>query len=328
MSKEPLQLSCVIVNYKTPDLIITLLPDLVNELVHLHAKIVIVDNNSADGSVEKLTAWIQSRDLSVGVIVVESKFNCGFAAGNNIGIKLLKSKYYLLLNSDTLIRNGAIRKLVVTAESSNRVGIVSPRLEWPDGIGQESCFRFHTPWSEFLGAAKTRVFETAFRRFVVAMPVQNRTAGPDWTSFACVLIKTEVFQSVGMLDEGYFMYFEDVEFCYRARMAGWEIKHNPNARVVHLRGGSSPVKEMTKLKRRLPRYYYESRTRFFYQTYGRIGLTAANLFWWVGRLLSKTRQILGRTDKAANAGEWLDIWVNWLNPLKPYTHPDIEKSNT
>ncbi len=92
----------------------------------------------------------------------------------------------------------------------------------------------------------------------------------------------------------YFMYFEDVEFCHRAGKAGWKIVHNPAAHIVHLRGGSSPVKKNTTQKKQLPRYFYESRARYFYQVYGWLGLTAANLLWWLGRTISKTRQYLGR----------------------------------
>ena len=159
-------------------------------------------------------------------------------------------------------------------------------------------------------------------RYIVALPVQTQIARPEWTSFACVLVRDEVFQQVGLLDDGYFMYFEDVEFCHRARKVGWEIVHDPAARVVHLRGGSSPVKEQARLKKRVPRYFYESRTRYFYQTYGWLGLTSANLLWWMGRMVSGTRQLLGRPDKAAIEGQWKDIWTNWRHPLKHYTSPN------
>jgi hypothetical protein len=77
-------------------------------------------------------------------------------------------------------------------------------------------------------------------------------------------------------------------------------------------------------KKRLPLYFYESRTLFFYQTYGWLGLTAANLLWEVGRFLSKMFQLLGRPDKTAIKNQWLDIWANWLVPWKPYTHPDLD----
>jgi GT2 family glycosyltransferase len=174
-----------------------------------------------------------------------------------------------------------------------------------------------------IDVSNTGLIDRFFEKYIVAMPVQTQMARPQWTSFASVLINDGVFQQVGLLDEGYFMYFEDVEFCHRARLAGWTIIHNPLARVVHLRGGSSSVKEQARIKKRVPKYFYASRTRYFYQTYGWLGLTSANLLWWLGRIVSGTRQLLGRHDKAVVEGQWLDIWTNWLNPLEPKTVPKL-----
>jgi N-acetylglucosaminyl-diphospho-decaprenol L-rhamnosyltransferase len=208
-----------------------------------------------------------------------------------------------------------------TAKSFPNAGLISPRLEWPDGAGQESCFRFPTPFSEMIAASQTGLIASVLSRYIVALPVQTQIVRPQWASFACVLVRDEVFRQVGLLDDGYFMYFEDVEFCFRARKAGWEVVHNPEAHVVHLRGGSSPVKEQTRMKKRVSKYFYESRARYFYQTIGWPGLLGANLLWWAGRVVSKARQLLGRSDKAAIERQWLDIWTNWQNPLKKYTPP-------
>lgn len=316
-----LQLSIVIVNFRTPGFVIDCLKTLLPELDGIGGQVVVVDNHSADDSPEIIRAWLAQHDIAGKVLLVQSEHNSGFASGNNIGIKSCNARYYLLLNSDTLIRPGAIRIILDTAMRYPAAGLISPRLEWPDGTGQESCFRFMTPFSELISASQTGLIERLLSRYIVACPVQTQTARPQWTSFACVLVKDEVFQQVGLLDDGYFMYFEDAEFCHRARKAGWEIVHNPEARVVHLRGGSSPVKEQTRLKKRVPRYFYESRTRYFYQTCGWLGLTSANLLWWFGRAVSGTRQLLGRSDKAAIERQWLDIWTNWRNPLKHYTSP-------
>ena len=316
-----LQLSIVIVNFRTPLFVIDCLTTLLPELVGLDAQVVVVDNNSADGSPEIITTWLKQHDVASKVIFVQSKQNSGFASGNNIGINAIQAQYYLLLNSDTLIRPNAVGIMLETAIRFPEAGLVSPRLEWPDGSGQESNFRYPTPISELLAAADTGLISWLFRSYVVALPVQTEIARPQWTSFACVLVKSNVFQQVGLLDDGYFMYFEDVEFCHRAHKAGWEIVHNPEARVVHLRGGSSPVKEQTRLKKRIAKYFYESRTRYFYQTFGALGLTSANLLWYLGRIVSGTRQLLGRSDKAVNERQWLDIWTNWHNPLKRYDLP-------
>lgn len=321
MHPHACDLLVVIVNFRTPAVVIDCLDTLLPELVDVGAKAVVVDNHSADDSVERLRRWHAERGLPQRVSIVESPRNTGFAGGNNTGIRSMSAGSYLLLNSDTLVRPGALRRLLDARDRYPGAGLISPRLEWPDGTPQESCFTFHTPTSELLGAAQTSVIDRFFSRHLVGRAVQDVPTFPEWTSFACVLVRAEVFEQIGLLDEGYFMYFEDVAFCRRARDAGWDIVNVPDARIVHLRGGSSPVKSRAREKRRLPRYFYESRTRYFYQAYGWSGLTAANLMWWAGRCVSRTRQALGRSDKSAIQRQWLDIWTNWTSPLRPYTPP-------
>lgn len=314
-------LSIVIVNFRTPKYVTDCLETLLPQLANLSATVVVVDNQSGDDSAQRIQDWLADHDSMGWVSLIRSPCNSGFSGGNNTGIKAARARLYLLLNSDTLVRPGAIECLLDAARRFPDVGLFSPRLEWPDGAGQSSCFRFHSPASEFIAASQSGPVERLLKNYTVALPVQEQPMRPQWTSFACVLIRQEVFDRIGLLDDGYFMYFEDVEFCYRARKAGWEIVHWPLARVVHLRGGSSKVKENTRQRKRLPRYFHESRTRFFYQLYGWRGLTAANVMWWLGRLISKTRQLLGRRDKAAIEKQWLDIWINWLQPLRPYLPP-------
>ncbi|MFV1985286.1 MAG: glycosyltransferase family 2 protein [Thiohalomonadales bacterium] len=318
-------LTVVIINYRTASMVVKCLESLLPELDNKISRIALVDNASGDNSSEIIEEWLSSNDTNSLVRFIQSPSNSGFSSGNNIGIKVFNSKLYLLLNSDTLIRKGAIKQLLKTASEHDGAGIITPRLEWRDGRPQESCFNFHSPISEFISSAQTGFFTALFSKYSVPIPVSENITIPEWSSFACVLIRREVFADIGFMDDGYFMYFEDAEFCSRAKKSGWKVINEPLARVVHLRGGSSPVKENTRLHKRLPRYYYESRTRFFYQTYGWIGLTTANLFWTMGRVISMARQILGRSDKAVNQRQWLDIWINWLKPLTLYIHPDNYK---
>lgn len=319
---ERVVLAIVVVNYKTPEFVTDCMSTLLPELENLKAKVVIVDNNSGDDSSTVIKNWLAEHDKAGVVLFVQSHFNGGFAAGNNIGIKAIRADYYLMLNSDTLVRKGSIQRLLDTALAHPEAGIISPRLEWPDERGQESCFVYPSPFSELMLAAQTGAIDRILGKYIVAMPLQSQLAYPDWTSFACALVPAEVFQQLGLLDEGYFMYFEDTEFCHRVKKAGWQIIHNPEARVVHLRGGSSPVKQRTLQKKRLPSYYYESRTRLFFQISGYWGLIAANLMWHLGRILSLGRQALGRQDKAAVEKQWRDIWTNCSRPLGQYTHPE------
>ena len=313
-----MKLAVVIINYRTAQLVIQCLESLLGQLAGISARVVVVDNLSQDDSVAAIKAWIAARDTARVVQIIESDTNGGFSAGNNIGISAVDADYYLLLNSDTILRPGAIAVLLETADAHPEAGIVSPRLEWPDGTPQESCFRYVSPLSELIDAARTGPITRLLKRFDVPLAASDTMVNPQWTSFACVLVRSEVVNAIGLMDEGYFMYFDDVDYCRRARKAGWGILYNPRARVVHLRGGSSPVKQRTLERKRLPRYYYASRTRYFYVAYGRLGLTLANLLWSLGRMVSKIRELVEHRGPSVPDKQWLDIWTNWLDPGLPW----------
>jgi len=317
------QLAIVIINYKTPQMLIDCLKSLLPELDKLNAKVVVVDNLSLDNSLQLIQQWIDENAVGGLVELHASSVNSGFSGGNNMVISALEAKYYLLLNSDTLVRKGAISTLLNAAINNKEAGLISPRLEWPDAIPQESCFRFHTPISQLIGSANTGFITKILQKYSVPFAISEQPAYYDWTSFACVLIRAEVFKQIGLMDDGYFMYFEDVAFAYHAQQAGWKVLNIPDAHVVHLRGGSSPLKAQVKLGKRLPRYFYESRTRFFYQVYGRFGLLMANLFWTLGYGVSLLRALFSSSYQSnIPAYQKRDIWINFLNPLKKYIHPD------
>lgn len=313
-------LAVVLVNYRTPEMTVSCIESVLADLHGVHGRVVVVDNHSDDGSADKIAAWLAQRGPTP-VDLIRSERNTGFAGGNNLGVRSVCARYYLLLNSDAQLRKGCLATLLSAARADPAVGLVGPRLEGADATPQQSCFRFHTPVAEFLAAARTGPLDRLLARYVVALPVQPAPLYVEWLSFACVLVRNEVFRGIGLLDDGYFMYFEDQEFCFRAARAGWKVLHTPHARVVHLRGGSSPVKRLSAERKRLPRYFYEARTRFFYQLYGRSGLTAANLLWWTGRCISKVRQIAGSAGHGGIADQWKDLWINWKSPLAPHTRP-------
>ncbi len=317
------KLAVIIINYKTPNLVVDCLDSLLPELGSLSAKVLVIDNDSADDSVPTLTKWIVENDSDDKVELIAAEHNSGFSGGNNVGLKLIKAEYYLLLNSDTLVREGSIKALLKTADENLQAGLISPRLEWPDEVPQESCFRFHTPFSELIASAATSFVTRVLRNYIVAQPVIEHKEYYQWTSFACVLIRSEVIEQIGLLDEHFFMYYEDVEFCYRANNTGWKILNTPDSRVVHLRGGSSPVKGNKKLRKRLPRYYYESRTRYFYLLYGYTGLFTANTLWSVGYLIALLRSSVSKNyQMKISESQWKDIWINFFSPLKEYIHPE------
>lgn len=142
---------------------------------------VVVDNCSHNGSVTTIANWIAGPDDKNIVRLIKSETNVGFSGGNNLGTRSVDADYYLLLKSDTIVRPGAIAKLLATAESNRKAGIISPRLEWPDGTPQESCFRYLSPMSEFIGAARTGPITAFFEtlRDTVAAERYHRQAAMD-----------------------------------------------------------------------------------------------------------------------------------------------------
>ena len=317
-----IRLNITIVNYRTPKLVIDCLASLVKEVELGKHLVVVVDNASGDDSIEQIDRAIAKNQWGDFVRVVASPVNGGFSAGNNIGIKSAIADAYLLLNSDTIVRPGAISRLLQAMADNPEAGLISPRLEWLDGTPQISCFRYRSPASELIRAAASSFVTKPFKEYDVPVPVSSEPSQPEWTSFACVLIRHEVIEQIGLMDEGYFMYFDDIDYCRKARNAGWEILHLPQARVVHLRGGSSSVKADVAARKRPKQYYYASRSRYFTTFYGSLGLAIANLSWLAGRSISLIRELLGNKQPHTCEYEARDIWHNWRDPMKPFLHTE------
>ncbi len=309
------QLVVSIINYRTADMTLDCVRSVLEDIGDLDVQVVVVDNLSQDGSVEKITDWIAAQPTGTPVRLVCSETNSGFSGGHNIGMATLPAAYYLVLNSDAHVRPGCLHALLDAADTHPDAGLYAPQIEHEDGTVQESCFRLHTPISELIRGANSGPVTLIFQRWTIPLGTHPDPDQIGWASFACILLNGRMVQEIGPMDEGYFLYFEDAEYCLRARRAGWRIQRVPKARMVHFRGGSAPVKAKAKARARLPAYYYSSRTRFFFQAHGHLGLWAANLMWAAGRALALARRLMGRKFDNAKAGEGRDIWTNVLHPL-------------
>lgn len=314
-SVERFRLAIIILNYRTPQLVIDCLKSLENQVEVGQDQVIVVDNASGDDSVERLQQTITDHQWFSWVKLLPSAVNDGFSAGNNLGMKAVEAEAYLLLNSDTIVRPNAISCLLEAWKTHPQVGLISPRLEWPDGTPQISCFRYHSPMSQLIDAAATGPLTKLLQNYDVPIAVSNLPFEPQWTSFACVLVRREVIEDIGFMDEGYFMYFDDVDYCRRVHQAGWQILHWPEARVVHLRGGSSSVKSDMAARRRPRPYLYASRARYFAKFYGITGLWLTNILWLVGRSVSWVRELAGNKTPHTCEGQAQDIWMNCLTPL-------------
>jgi GT2 family glycosyltransferase len=312
-----LELVVSIINYRTPDLTLNCVRSVLAAGDGIALSVVIIDNASDDQSVTMIRDWIDAQDPPVPVTLMLSEVNLGFAGGHNAVMRAHPAEFYLLLNSDTLMRAGTLAGLLAATQAHPQAGLLAPALEDEDGTRQISCFRLHSPASELIRAAATRQVTAMLARHDISLGLDPVPTDIGWVSFACVLIRQEVFAHTGGMDDGFFLYYEDAELCHRILKAGWQIAYVPAARVAHFRGGSGPVKALSRAARRLPPYYYRSRTRYFRKLYGRTGPLAANLCWGAGRLIAAARRLVGKPVPKANASEWRDIWIGFLNPLRP-----------
>jgi GT2 family glycosyltransferase len=308
-STQRLRLAVVVLNYRTPELVLDCLETLVGQVEPGRDELVVVDNASGDGSEAAIRAGISERGWGGWARVVAADRNGGFSSGNNAGIRASDAAFYLLLNSDTLLRPGALAELLNAAVGRPRAGLVGPRLEWSDELPQESAFRRLTPLSQLVQSSQLSFVARALGRHVVAKPVSDQPHQADWVSFACVLVRREALERVGPMDEGMFMYYEDIDMGCRVRRAGFEVWYWPSARVVHLRGGSGDVKKSKEAHKRLPGYYYAARARYLHREFGRLGLWAANVLWIAGTMLNHACKLVTGRPVHLPERAWRDVWI-------------------
>ncbi len=283
--------------------------------------VVVCENGTGPGAAKQLRDAVEQNNWGSWVEIWERFPNRGFSGGNNMVLDEIVTwddapEHALLLNADTIVREGALTAMLDAIEANAEVGIVSPRLEWPDGSPQVSCFRDFRPLGELEKACGLGIVSKLLGSYVTAVPVSDEPTNPDWTSFACGLIRTKLLREVGTLDPGYFLYFDDPDYCLMARNAGHKVLNAPTARVVHLRGKSNPAKELASKKKRRPWYHYASRARYYTKHHGRIGLLMANVFWTLGYCVALARRLFTGRRTPACEREWRDIWTNFWTPMR------------
>jgi GT2 family glycosyltransferase len=309
----------VIVNYRTAGLVIECLRSLTDEVVALgDCRTVVVDNGSGDGSAERIGTAIASEGWGWAELLPLAH-NPGFAGGNNAALRPILTDpqppdYVLLLNPDTVVRPGAVRALVDFLEANPHVGIAGSRLEDPDGTPQRSAFRFPSAAGELEDGLRLGLASRLLRSRVVAPPARDEAHPTDWVAGASMLVRREVFDAIGLMDERYFLYFEEVDFCLQARRAGWPCWYVPQSRVVHLVGQASGVTDVKRPAKRRPRYWFESRSRYFRRNHGGFYKVLSDLAWVCGYALWRARRRLQRKPDADPPGLlWDFIRFNFLS---------------
>jgi hypothetical protein len=293
-----MKLLVIIVNYRTGDLTVDALASLESQIGAMAmAQVVVVDNASGDGSADRIQAAILERGWTRWVTLVRAPRNGGFAYGNNLGLQMAAERwsrpdYVHLLNPDTIVRPGALDALVSFMDAHPEVGIAGSRLEDPDGTPQMSAFRFPGILGELDRSIRFGPISKALSRWTAMPPIWDEPRPTDWVAGASMIIRREVFDAIGPLDEKYFMYYEEVDFTLSARKVGWTCWYVPASRVVHLVGQASGVTDPKKARRRRPAYWFESRRRYLLKHFGVEGAAAADLATIAGQALWQARRVL------------------------------------
>ncbi len=294
-----LLVTAIIVNYRSSKLVSGLLESVAKRGAGWVGRVIIVDNASGDGSVEILKRKTAELGISAWVDVLDAGRNAGFGAGNNFGalaaLRTIRPDVLWFLNPDTLVDETEHRCALEWFERDSTAGIVGTGLLDSDDRPEVGAHRDPTPVSEFV---RTGGALRVLQRWAVSDPVLDRPGPVDWVSGASLMMRASAFEQLGGFDEGFFLYFEEIDLCRRARRAGWKVIYEPRARIVHLEGQTTGV---TAGKPR-PRYWYESRRRYFVKHFGVLGLIAADVAWGVGRVVGTVRR--RRTD----ACRLLDLW--------------------
>lgn len=256
--KKEDDLSIVIVSYNTRELLRA-------RLKSLQGQTIIVDNASGDGSREMVEKEFPNVDL------IKNRQNVGFAKANNQGIRRTKSTYILLLNTDCEATRQAITETLKFLDTHQEVGGISCKLVLADGSIDPACHRgFPTPWASltyFLGLEKLFPASRIFGQYHQGYKPMGEIHDVDCISGAFFLIRREVIEKVGLLDEAFFMYGEDIDWCFRIRKAGYRIQFYPHVSVMHKKHQSGLAHADSQLRLNTQKHFYDAMKLFYNKHY-------------------------------------------------------------
>ena len=261
-------LSIIIVSWNVRELLQNCLHSILAE-TNLTMQIIVVDSASTDGS----AAMVAENFPQVELVACQE--NVGFPGGNNLGLERANGRYILLLNPDTVVHGDALAKMVSYLEENPKVGVVGPQLLNEDGSVQSSRRRFPTMRTAFFESTWLQPYapQALLDDYFVRDVADEETAVVEWLMGACLMIRQEIVAQVGGLDEKYFMYSEELDYCRRIHEAGWQVVYYPQAKVTHLSGKSS---EQAVTQRHIN--FNRAKLRYFRKYHGRLAAGMLRLF--------------------------------------------------
>ena len=257
----------------------------------------VCENGTGRDAEQNLRAAIAENGWGPWVDLTAISPNRGFTGGNNVIIrKWLASaerpEYFLLLNADTQVRPGAFDALVSFMDGHPNVGVAGSNLEWPDGSPQGSAFRFHGIATELDRGLRLGFVSRLLSQWTRCVFSSQDACQVDWVVGTSMIIRREVIEAIGPLDEGLYTYFDDIDYCLNAKRAGWQTWFVPESNVMHLDGASTGITEKN-LKRR-PEYWFQARRRFFLKNHGALYTALTDTAFLFGFALWRLRQWVQR----------------------------------
>ena len=295
----------VILNWRTADMTLRSAEAALTAMAGISGAITIVDNNSGDGSFEKMQAGVQARGWDRGAVpvqVLQSGHNGGFGAGNNFGIRHglpegfpggLRPDYIYVLNSDAFPEPGAISALLTCLEGDPRAGFAGSHIFGEDGEAHQTAFRFPSVAGEFESHLRLGLVSRLLKDKIVAMPVPQTRSQVDWLAGASLMIRQDMLDQIGLFDERFFLYFEETDLLLRGARAGWKAIYLPESRVMHIGSVSTGMREW----QRLPGFWLDSRLHYFTKNHGRSGALAATMAATLGGALWRARLLVQKKER-------------------------------
>ena len=258
----------VVLNWRTPDMTIRSVEAARAAMARLEGEIVVVDNDSGDGSYERLSAHVAAQGWP-DVRVVQSGRNGGFGAGNNVGIRAgfadgSRPDFVYVLNSDAFPAPDAIAVLAAYLGAHPQAGFAGSLIHGPEGDVHLTTFRFPSIASELEGAMRFGPVSRLLAGRAVPLPTPEAACRVDWLAGASLMMRMDLLERIGLFDETFFLYFEETDLCRRVRLAGSEVHFVPQSRVAHIGSVSTGMKEW----RRVPGYWFASRHHYFRKNHG------------------------------------------------------------
>ena len=291
----------VILNWRTPDMTLKAVASALVALAGIDGALVIVDNDSGDGSFEILSKEVAARGWDGGpqsVRVLQAGRNGGFGAGNNFGMRAGLAKgarpdFVYILNSDAFPEPGAIKALMDHLTAHPETGFAGSFIHGDDNVPHRTAFRFPSIPAEFEAQVRFGPISRLLSRYIVARPVPNITCRVDWLAGASLMMRQSVLDQIGLFDEQFFLYFEETDLCRRAARAGWSTDYVVESRVLHIGSVSTGMKHWT----RIPGFWLDSRLHYFVKNHGRFYAFAATLAHLAGGVLWRLRLAVQRKDR-------------------------------